>query len=159
MILLLLILLFLLGVLFGSFYNVAGLRLPIKQSFSKINDRSYCPNCRKQLAWYELIPVISYLLQSGKCRGCNSKISLIYPMGEIMTGLLFALSFIRFGMHAELIMAILLVSMLMIIFVADLSYMLIPNKILLFSCLYLLSCESFCQLSLGGLPLQVRQLD
>ncbi|MBP2077339.1 prepilin peptidase [Oceanobacillus polygoni] len=130
--LLLLFLLFFLGISLGSFYNVVGLRLPTKQSFSKKNDRSYCPNCKKQLSWYELIPVLSYLMQGGKCRGCKDKISIIYPIGELLTGLLFALSYIRFEFQVEIIMAILFVSMLMIIFVTDMTYMLIPNKILLF---------------------------
>ncbi|MBR3119563.1 MULTISPECIES: prepilin peptidase [Oceanobacillus] len=129
---LLIIFFFILGTTLGSFYNVVGLRLPNKESFYKKGDRSYCPNCKKQLAWWELIPVLSYMVQGGKCRGCKHNISFIYPTGELLTGLLFALSYIRFGLEVELFMGVSFVSMLMIIFISDISYMLIPNKILLF---------------------------
>lgn len=123
---------FIFGTTLGSFYNVVGLRLPKGESFIARNDRSHCPNCNRQLIWYELIPVISYLLQAGKCRNCKSKVSVLYPFGELMTGLLFAFSFIQLGLEVELITAILFVSMLMIIVITDISYMMIPNKLLLF---------------------------
>lgn len=123
-------LLFILGLLLGSFFNVVGLRLPNQVSF--VTGRSACPNCEKQLSWYELIPVISYVLQVGKCRHCNNKISIVYPIIELTTGLLFALSYLHVGLSIELIVMLSLISMLMIIFVTDLSYMLIPNKVLIF---------------------------
>src|SRR5690625_201676 len=121
---------FVFGITLGSFFNVVGLRVPKKIPFA--NDRSYCPSCRKQLAWYELIPVLSFFLQQGKCRNCQQNISLIYPIIELLTGLLFVLSYLRIGFELELVTALLLISMLMIIFVSDMTYMLIPNKVLLF---------------------------
>lgn len=121
---------FLFGAVFGSFYNVVGLRSPKKETFS--NDRSYCPHCKKTLHWYELIPVLSYLLQFGKCRKCKQRISPLYPVIEFSTAALFMISFWKFGFDMELITAILFVSMLMIIYVSDLMYMVIGNKILLF---------------------------
>lgn len=121
---------FLFGVVFGSFFNVVGLRTPIKETF--VNNRSYCPSCKHQLNWYELIPVISYLFQRGKCKHCKQKISFTYPIVELFTGLLFAVSYSSLGLEWELITALLLVSLLMILFVTDITYMLIPNKILLF---------------------------
>jgi len=121
---------FLFGITLGSFFNVVGLRVPKKIPFT--NDRSHCSSCHKQLSWYELIPVFSFILQRGKCRNCQQKISLIYPMIESLTGLLFVLSYLMIGIEWELITALLLISMLMIIFVSDMTYMLIPNKVLLF---------------------------
>lgn len=121
---------FILGIIFGSFFNVVGLRLPQQQSFTK--GRSHCPHCHTPLKSYELIPVISYLLQLGKCRHCRQPISIIYPITELLTGCLFALSYVLIGLNVELIVALLLMSMLMILFVSDLSYMIIPNKVLLF---------------------------
>lgn len=121
---------FLFGIIFGSFFNVVGLRVPKKLPFH--NDRSFCPSCKQQLSWYELIPIISYLLQQGKCRNCDTHISLIYPIVEAFTGFLFAFSFMKIGFEVELVTALFFVSMLMIIFVSDITYMLIPNKILLF---------------------------
>ncbi|MGY0693078.1 prepilin peptidase [Virgibacillus sp. FSP13] len=126
----LIFLFFLLGLIFGSFFNVVGLRLPTKQPFA--NDRSICPQCKQTLSWYELIPVLSFLLQRGKCRHCQAKISPMYPIIEIATGFLFACSYVLIGLHLELIMALLLMSMLIIILVADITYMLIPDKLLLF---------------------------
>ncbi len=96
------------------------------------NERSVCPHCKHQLSWYENIPLMSYVIQQGKCRNCKGKISFIYPTTELLTGCLFALSFWEIGVQIELITALLLVSMLMIILVADIKYMLIPNKVLLF---------------------------
>lgn len=124
------IFIFLFGITLGSFFNVVGLRVPKKIPFA--NDRSFCPSCRKQLSWYELIPVLSFILQRGKCRNCQQKISPIYPAVEILTGLLFVLSYLKIGFEVELITALLLMSILMIILVSDITYMLIPNKVLLF---------------------------
>lgn len=121
---------FLFGITFGSFFNVVALRTPKKETF--VNDRSYCPQCGKTLSWYELIPVLSFLLQWGKCRNCKQGISIIYPAIELFTGLLFAYSFWKIGVEWELATAILFCSLLMIILVTDLTYMLIPNRILLF---------------------------
>lgn len=121
---------FLLGSIFGSFFNVVGLRVPKKISFA--TGRSACPTCEKTLSAHELIPIISFLIQRGKCRKCKTKISKIYPLTEFFTGILFALSYYKLGFSTELITALLLISMLMIIFVTDIKYMLIPNKVLLF---------------------------
>ncbi len=79
--------LFLLGLIVGSFLNVVGSRF---QSGVGMGGRSFCPACKKQLSWYELIPVFSYLIQGGRCRRCKTKISFQYPLIEIWTGLLFA---------------------------------------------------------------------
>lgn len=121
---------FLLGLIFGSFFNVAGLRLPKNIPFA--NDRSICPQCKQQLAWYENIPLLSFALQRGKCRHCSGKISYIYPSIELLTGVSFAVSYTIIGFNLELVTALLLVSMLMIILVSDIKYMVIPNKVLLF---------------------------
>ncbi|CQR48014.1 Type 4 prepilin-like proteins leader peptide-processing enzyme [Paraliobacillus sp. PM-2] len=121
---------FILGSVFGSFFNVVGLRVPM-QNFLTSN-RSYCPSCKRQLSWYELIPILSYAFQRGKCKGCKQHISIIYPFIELFTAFLFALSYSLVGFEIELIMALSLTSLVAIIMVTDLKYMVIPNKILLF---------------------------
>jgi leader peptidase (prepilin peptidase) / N-methyltransferase len=121
---------FLVGLIFGSFFNVVGLRLPKNQPF--VNDRSHCPSCYHTLAWYELIPVLSYILQLGRCRHCKGKISIIYPTMELVTGILFMICYIRFGGSLEVAVGLSLMSLLVIIFVTDIRYMIIPNKVLLF---------------------------
>lgn len=121
---------FVLGIVLGSFYNVVGLRVPVKKSIVK--PRSHCPNCGHELAWWELIPVFSYFFVKGRCHSCHVKISPIYPTFELATGILFLFATYKVGFTPELIVSVTLISLLVIVFVADYHYMLIPNKILLF---------------------------
>lgn len=116
------------GLTFGSFYNVVGLRVPVKKSI--VAPRSSCPNCNHQLKALELIPVLSYIYQGGKCRQCKTAISPTYPLVELTTGLLFVSAPIVLGWTSELFVAWTLISLFMIIFVSDITYMLIPDKIL-----------------------------
>ncbi|ULT55834.1 prepilin peptidase [Neobacillus drentensis] len=116
------------GVVLGSFFNVIGLRVPVNKSI--ITPRSACPNCGHQLTPFELIPVLSYMFQKGKCRGCQSRISPIYPFFELLTGILFALAPYVFGWSGELVVALTFISMFIIITVSDIHYMIIPDKIL-----------------------------
>ncbi len=83
--------LFLFGLAAGSFLNVVASRYkPGNRLFDPkvINGRSFCPECRKQLAWYELAPVLSFLWQRGRCRHCGDRISFQYPLVEILSGLI-----------------------------------------------------------------------
>lgn len=121
---------FIFGMTFGSFFNVVGLRVPKNITF--IQDQSHCPHCNKTLRWYELIPVLSFIWQKGTCRNCQARISTVYPIMEFVTGLLFAYSYFQIGFQSELMTSILLISLLVIITVSDITYMLIPNKIILF---------------------------
>lgn len=118
------------GLILGSFYNVAGLRIPKGESI--VNPPSHCTACNRRLTAFELIPVLSYVIQGGKCKGCGAKVTSIYCVTEIATAVLFVISYLKFGFTAELAMALLFMSLLLIIVVSDLAYMLIPNKILLF---------------------------
>lgn len=121
---------FLFGLTFGSFFNVVGLRVPKKISFMRGN--SHCPECGQRLSWHELIPVLSFCLQKGKCRHCQAPIAVLYPIMELLVGALFAYSYVQIGLSFELIVALLFGSMLVMVSVADIAYMVIPNKILLF---------------------------
>ena len=118
------------GLVLGSFYNVVGLRVPKGESI--VNPPSHCTACNRRLTAFELIPVVSYILQGGKCRGCGAKVSPIYCLTEIATAVLFVVSYLTFGFTVELVVALLFVSLLVIINVSDIAYMLIPDKILLF---------------------------
>ncbi len=121
---------FLYGLIFGSFFNVVGLRIP--NNVSIVKPRSACPNCQHQLTPLELLPVFSYLLQKGKCKKCSIKISPLYPSFELLTAILFTISPLLVGWSKELIVTLTLISMLMIIVVSDIKYMIIPDKVLLF---------------------------
>lgn len=89
-----LLLRFLLGLAFGSFLNVVAFRYnPKKFAFSSkvIGGRSRCPNCRRDLTWYEIVPLISYIFLKARCRTCKARISCQYPLVEIISGILFVL--------------------------------------------------------------------
>lgn len=121
---------FVLGLIMGSFLNVVGIRVPKGEPFA--NDRSACPHCNHELKWYELIPILSYLFQGAKCRGCKAHISIQYPLIELATGILFLLVYLNVGITYELGIGIILMSLVVVIMVSDLAYMIIPDKILLF---------------------------
>ncbi|MGG2107972.1 prepilin peptidase [Lysinibacillus pakistanensis] len=121
---------FIFGLVFGSFFNVVGLRVPIKESI--VRPPSHCTNCQRQLTALDLVPVLSYVWLGGKCRSCGQKISWIYPLMELITGVLFAFAYWKLGFTIEFFVAILLISLLVIIVVSDFAYMLIPDKVLLF---------------------------
>lgn len=122
---------FILGTVLGSFYNVVGFRLPMKEEI--VIKRSHCPKCKHELRWYELIPIISYIIQGGKCRQCKTKISISYLLMEICTGILFAVCYHAFDFSLELISALLFVSCLIIIIISDIEYMIILDEVLIVS--------------------------
>lgn len=122
--------LFLIGITLGSFYNVVGFRIPQGQSI--IKPRSACGTCKHTLSPLELIPILSYLIQKGKCKQCGAKISGFYPLIECLTGILFCLTVWLVGWNGEAFIALALVSLFMIIIVSDLTYMIIPDKVLAF---------------------------
>lgn len=121
---------FVLGLVFGSFFNVVGLRLA--EGHSILFPPSHCPSCGHRLKFYELVPVLSYICLRGKCRSCGWKISWLYPFVEAFTGALFLSIFIVSPTFSEIISGFLLVSLLMIVLAADISYMIIPNRVLLY---------------------------
>ncbi len=127
------IIFFLFGLVFGSFFNVVGYRLPKEESI--VNPPSHCPSCNKRLTPLELIPVLSYLIQRGKCRNCKTKIGLFYPIFELITGILFAITYIMFGLNVDLFISLIFVSSLIIIFISDYQTMIIPDEIIIFAIL------------------------
>ncbi|TWI57097.1 prepilin peptidase [Halalkalibacter nanhaiisediminis] len=130
MIIVMILYLFLIGSVLGSFFNVVGIRVPRRESI--IRPRSHCSICKRNLTAADLVPIFSYLFLKGKCRKCGTRISPLYPLVEAGTGLLFVASFLVFGWTGEMIVSLVLMSMLAIIFVSDIRYMIIPNKVLLF---------------------------
>lgn len=138
----LLIYILIVGLTLGSFYNVVGLRVPLKKSI--VAPRSACPKCNHQLTAIELIPVLSYIMQGGKCRRCKASVTPLYPIVELMTGLLFLAAPLVLGWSSELFIAWTLISLFMIIFVSDITYMIIPDKVLLvFAGIFLLERALF----------------
>ena len=125
------IVIFIIGLIFGSFYNVVGLRLPKNESI--IFPGSHCFKCNHKLSWYENIPVISFIFLKGKCKSCHQKISLMYPVMELLTGILFLFSYIIFGFSENFIISIIISSLVIIIIVSDSKYMIISDGPLIVS--------------------------
>ena len=123
------IFMFIMGTLFGSFYNVVGYRLPKGESI--VFPPSHCPKCNHKLTFFELIPILSYVFQKGKCKKCHQKISLFYPIFEALTGILFVLSYLSYGLSYELIIVLTFISMMIIIVVSDYNYLIIPDSVLI----------------------------
>lgn len=132
------------GLVFGSFYNVVGLRVPKNESIAF--PPSHCTKCDRQLTPLDLVPVFSYLFLRGRCRSCGEKIHWVYPLMEAITAALFAISFWQLGFQPELIVALIFVSLLVIITVSDIAYMLIPDKVLLPVGIVLLALRLFIPL-------------
>ncbi len=130
---LVIILIFVLGVIFGSFFNVVGYRIP--KGLSIVRPGSFCPKCHHDLKWYELIPIFSYLFLRGKCSYCHQKISPIYPIVELVTGLLFLIAYLLFGFSTNFLIAIITESLLMIVIVSDINYLVIPDEVTIFFCI------------------------
>lgn len=120
------IFLFILGSIFGSFFFVIGTRLPKNESI--ITPGSHCDSCKHELKWYDLIPIISYLINKGKCRYCKTKLSILYPLAEIATGMLFVIAFLLFGISYEFFSGLLVFSLLIIIFITDFKYYIILDS-------------------------------
>lgn len=115
--LLLYIILFLYGIVIGSFLNVCIYRIPKQENIAKV--RSHCMQCDHQLKWYELIPLFSYLLQGGKCRVCKTKISVQYPLIEGANGILYVFIFMINGINVDSLLYCLLTSTLLVLSVID----------------------------------------
>ena len=133
---------FVLGLIVGSFLNVVIFRLESGEKI--VNDRSRCLYCKHTLAWYDLIPVLSFIFLKGKCRYCKKKISWQYPLAEIGTGILFILMLNLFNTPLtpslegnyfqypilHLAFWLYIISSLIVIFVYDLKHYIIPDKVI-----------------------------
>jgi len=127
---------FIFGLAIGSFLNCVIYRLEVGEGFLK--GRSYCPHCKHKLIWQDLIPVFSFLILKGKCRYCHQKISLQYPLVELVTGTLFLSTFqltinnqqLTISSVLDTCFLFLAFCFLIIIFVYDLKYYIIPDKVI-----------------------------
>ena len=136
-----LIIFFIFGSVMGSFYHVLATRL--SKGLSIISPPSHCEKCNHKLEWYELIPILSYLIQGGKCRKCKNKMGLSYLLIEICTGILFAVCFHVFDFTIELIISLIFVSTLIIIIISDIEYMIILDEVLIFSIFSIIIIDIF----------------
>ena len=124
-------LIFIIGAIFGSFYGVVGTRLPEERSIVKPG--SHCEKCGHVLKWYENIPILSYILLGGLCKKCKEPIGSIYFLMELLSGALFALCYKVFGITPNFFLAVIVASLVIIIFVSDSKYMIINDSPLVVS--------------------------
>lgn len=117
---------FIIGLLFGSFYNVVGMRLSNNESI--VFPGSHCEKCNHKLSWYENIPLFSYILLRGKCKSCHARISIWYPAIELFTGMLFLIGYYVFGLTSEFVISLIISSLVSIIFVSDINYYIILDS-------------------------------
>lgn len=108
---------FLYGIVIGSFLNVCIYRIPLKENI--VVTRSHCMSCGHELKWYELIPVISFVVQRGRCRSCGTKLSVQYPLIEGLNGVLYVVTFAINGMTIDSLLYCLLISALLVLSVID----------------------------------------
>lgn len=117
------------GLAIGSFLNVVAARVPRKRSI--VSPGSACMSCGHELAWYENVPVASWLALRGKCKGCGERIGVVYPAVELVTALLIAASFLAFGWSAQSFVASFFCAALVTVSATDLSHRIIPNVVVL----------------------------
>ena len=124
------IIIFLFGLAAGSFLNCVIYRLESNQSFLK--GRSFCPHCKHQLGFWDLMPVLSFIMLGGKCRYCQKRIPLQYPLIELSTGLLFVFTKLEITTMGVIpsFYWLTIISFLIVIFVYDLKHYIIPDKVI-----------------------------
>ena len=119
----------LVGLMIGSFLNVCIYRLPRRESI--VWPASHCTSCDRPLAWFENVPVIGWLALRGRCRTCGSRISAIYPLVEVTTGVVFAGGALVYGLSPLLFVRLAFACALIVLFVIDLQHRILPNVITL----------------------------
>lgn len=125
------VIIFIYGILIGSFLNVCIYRIPSNASITL--SRSHCMNCNTPIQWYDLIPVFSFLLLRGRCRSCRMKISLQYPIIEILNGFAYLLVFYLRGFAWQSVIHCLIISSWIVVIVINYRTNIIPNGIILFN--------------------------
>ena len=118
-----------LGLVIGSFLNVCIARLPLDKSIAFPG--SHCPNCKKAIAFYDNIPVLSYILLGGKCRSCKKRISVRYPIVEAANGLVSVLLYLKFGLSLAWGIYLIFCSALVVLALIDMEHRILPDTITL----------------------------
>jgi prepilin signal peptidase PulO-like enzyme (type II secretory pathway) len=117
------------GLAIGSFLNVVAARVPLKRSI--VSPGSACMSCGHELAWYENVPVVSWLALRGRCKSCGVEIGAVYPAVELLTALLVAGSFLAFGWSGTSFVAAFFCATLVTVSATDLSHRIVPNVVVL----------------------------
>ena len=127
------------GLAVGSFLNVVAARVPLKRSL--VRPGSACMSCSAPIAWYDNIPLVSYLVLRGKCRSCGARIGLLYPAVELASALLVAGCVLDFGLTLEAAIAAFFCCVLVAISAVDLEHRIVPDRIVLPATLIVLAAQ------------------
>jgi leader peptidase (prepilin peptidase)/N-methyltransferase len=125
---------FIYGLIIGSFLNVLIVRLP--QNRSIVTPRSKCNNCNNTIRWYDNIPLISYIILKAKCRDCNYKISIIYPIVELLSAIITLILYLKLSFSIEFIQLSIIFYLFIVLSFIDLKYKAVPDYLLLFILLF-----------------------
>lgn len=120
------VLLIIIGLILGSFFLVIATRMPNEESV--IFSRSHCDNCKHILKWYELIPLLSYIIQKGRCKKCGARISFLAPLSELYMAASLSAAYYIYGISYSFFTISILLSIMLIIFVSDFKYFIINDE-------------------------------
>jgi leader peptidase (prepilin peptidase)/N-methyltransferase len=124
----------------GSFVNVVAARVPLRRSV--VRPRSACMSCGSELAWYDNVPVVSYLVLRGRCRSCGVRISPLYPAVELATAGLVAGCFVAFGLSGKAVVASFFCAVLVAITATDITHRIVPNRIVVPAAVLVLAAQT-----------------
>jgi len=133
------------GLALGSFLNVVAARVPLRRSI--VRPPSACMSCGQEIAWYDNVPLVSYVLLRGRCRRCHAGIPLVYPAVELVTGLLLAGCVLAFGLTVNGAVAAFFCAVLVAVSAIDLEHRIIPNRIVLPATVVVLAANTARDLS------------
>jgi leader peptidase (prepilin peptidase)/N-methyltransferase len=148
---------FVAGLLIGSFLNVCIYRLP--RDLSIVRPRSHCPQCERTIAWYDNIPVLSYLLLRGRCRFCRAGIRIRYPLVELATGAAFAAWVAELGVSLAALKWCIFCAILIALIATDLEARILPDELTLGGTLLGLVLAAFVPLDSETITLLLPSLD
>lgn len=117
------------GLALGSFLNVVAARVPLRRSV--VSPPSACMACGNRIAWYDNVPVLSWLLLRGRCRHCSARIPWVYPGVELATAVLVAGCVLAFGLSLDALVAAFFCAVLVVVSATDLTHRIIPNRVVL----------------------------
>lgn len=141
------------GLAVGSFLNVVASRLPERRSL--VRPRSACRSCRTPIAWYDNVPLLSYLLLGGRCRACRTPIGRIYPAVELATSVLLAACVVAFGFTLHALAAAVFCAALVVVTATDLTHRIVPNLVVLpataIVCVLMTAAEPSPEWAIAGL--------
>lgn len=131
------------GLSLGSFLNVCLHRIPRGIPLATIG--SFCPHCKRELRWYELVPVMSFALQRGRCRSCSSRIPIQYALVEVLVAVFALLLFGIYGLSPQIIVSFSFISLMMLVAIIDWRYLIIPNKVVIGGLVIGVGLKMLCQ--------------